>query len=491
MSPAERALALLEPVLAALSEAHAAGLVHRDVKPENVLIADDGRIKVADFGLARAFDASVSQTATRGVLIGTVSYLAPELIVDGSADPRVDVYAAGVLLFEMLTGRKPHEGEGAIQIAFKHVNEDIAAPSTCTSQPLPAYVDALVTRATSRERERRQADAKVFLQQARRVAATLRAGVVEDEELTADLLPAGPGLGRVGVRTASTTSTRTPTARAPAPEPPRAAAAASAPARGPTRTSGRRGRPRRPRRAGRSGRTTTSRCPTARRPPPSSASAVSPEPVWPGRPWPRAPLRSTVRRHPAVRPGRRSPRPGGGPRRPGAWPVARGAVPSSHAGAAPPPHVRTGGVATRATAYPARPAHRRPASPPRPAAAAVRSAPPAPWARAAARGRAADGGRGLRRLVVGDRALHLDTGRHQPRRLRRRVQGGRGRPRPRRLRAGVLRDGAGRLDHRDRARRQAHASSRAGPSRSWSPRAASGTPYRLWRASRSRTSRRS
>ena len=191
--PPERALALLEPVLAALSEAHAAGLVHRDVKPENVLIADDGRIKVADFGLARAFDASVSQTATRGVLIGTVSYLAPELIVDGSADPRVDVYAAGVLLFEMLTGRKPHEGEGAIQIAFKHVNEDIVAPSTCTSQPLPSYVDALVTRATSREREHRQADAKVFLQQARRVAATLRAGVVEDEELTADLLPAGPG----------------------------------------------------------------------------------------------------------------------------------------------------------------------------------------------------------------------------------------------------------------------------------------------------------
>ncbi|QIK66912.1 PASTA domain-containing protein [Nocardioides sp. HDW12B] len=191
MAP-ERALALLEPVLAALSEAHAAGLVHRDVKPENVLIADDGRIKVADFGLARAFDASVSQTATRGVLIGTVSYLAPELIVDGSADPRVDVYAAGVLLFEMLTGRKPHEGDGAIQIAFKHVNEDIPAPSTCTPAPLPSYVDALVTRATSRDRDRRQADAKVFLQQTRRVSATLRAGVVDDEELTADLLPAGP-----------------------------------------------------------------------------------------------------------------------------------------------------------------------------------------------------------------------------------------------------------------------------------------------------------
>ena len=295
--PPERALALLEPVLAALSEAHAAGLVHRDVKPENVLIADDGRIKVADFGLARAFDASVSQTATRGVLIGTVSYLAPELIVDGSADPRVDVYAAGVLLFEMLTGRKPHEGEGAIQIAFKHVNEDIVAPSTCTSQPLPSYVDALVTRATSREREHRQADAKVFLHQARRVAATLRAGVVEDEELTADLLPAGPTVLRGGRedgidyvdedtdravdrRSAGATGVaafapwvdaapeEAPRRRAEeaADEQPRSAATTPL-----TTTSS--SRPR--------GSTTTYRCRTARRPPPSSASVA-----WRGRAWP-------------------------------------------------------------------------------------------------------------------------------------------------------------------------------------------------------------
>ena len=111
--PPARALALLEPMLLALAEAHRCGLVHRDVKPENVLIADDGRVKVADFGLARAFDANTTHTATGGLLIGTVSYLAPELIVNGKADPRSDVYAAGVLLYEMLTGRKPHEGEGA------------------------------------------------------------------------------------------------------------------------------------------------------------------------------------------------------------------------------------------------------------------------------------------------------------------------------------------------------------------------------------------
>jgi serine/threonine-protein kinase len=198
MTPS-RALALLEPVLMALAEAHGKGLIHRDVKPENVLIADDGRVKVADFGLARAFDANTSHTATGGLLIGTVSYLAPELIVNGKADPRSDVYAAGVLLHEMLTGRKPHEGEGAIQIAFKHVNEDIPAPSRSTDRPVPAAVDALVLRATAREREHRPADAKVFLRQLRRVRAAVDAGEADDPELTADLLPAVPAVDGSGI----------------------------------------------------------------------------------------------------------------------------------------------------------------------------------------------------------------------------------------------------------------------------------------------------
>jgi serine/threonine-protein kinase len=189
-----RALALLEPVLLALAEAHRSGIVHRDIKPENVLIADDGRIKVADFGLARAFDANTTHTATGGLLIGTVSYLAPELIVNGKADPRSDVYAAGVLLYEMLTGRKPHEGEGAIQIAFKHVNEDVPRPSESADITLPPYVDALVLRATAREREHRPADAKVFLQQLRRVRGALDAGETDDAELTADLLPLLPAV---------------------------------------------------------------------------------------------------------------------------------------------------------------------------------------------------------------------------------------------------------------------------------------------------------
>src|SRR4051812_18902205 len=187
MSPA-KALAVIDPVLSALAAAHQAGMIHRDVKPENVLLADDGRVKVADFGLARAISAETQHTATGGVLIGTVSYLSPELVVDGKADARSDVYAAGVVLYEMLTGRKPHDGESPIQVAYKHVHEDVPPPSH-EIRGIPAYVDALVALATARDRELRPADARVLLHQVRRVRAALDEGLADDPELTADLLP--------------------------------------------------------------------------------------------------------------------------------------------------------------------------------------------------------------------------------------------------------------------------------------------------------------
>ena len=187
MAPA-KALAVIDPVLSALAAAHQAGMIHRDVKPENVLLADDGRVKVADFGLARAISAETQHTATGGVLIGTVSYLSPELVVDGKADARSDVYAAGVVLYEMLTGCKPHDGESPIQVAYKHVHEDVPPPSH-EIRGIPAYVDALVARATARDRELRPADARVLLHQVRRVRAALDEGLVDDPELTADLIP--------------------------------------------------------------------------------------------------------------------------------------------------------------------------------------------------------------------------------------------------------------------------------------------------------------
>ena len=203
MSPA-KALAVIEPVLAALAAAHAAGILHRDVKPENVLLADDGRVKVADFGLARAINSDTQHTATGGVLIGTVSYLSPELVVNGNADARADVYAAGVLIYEMLTGHKPHQAESPIQVAYKHVHEDIPPPSASTPG-IPPYVDALVARATARDTALRPADAGVLLHQVRRVRNALDHGVTSDADLMADLTPTTP----VGRR-------RTPTGELPA-----------------------------------------------------------------------------------------------------------------------------------------------------------------------------------------------------------------------------------------------------------------------------------
>ena len=156
------------------------------------------------------------------MLIGTVSYLSPELVVDGRADARSDVYAAGVLIYEMLTGQKPHQADSPIQVAYKHVHEDIPPPSRLMPS-LPPYVDALVARATARDTALRPADATVLLHQLRRVRHALEHGVADDPELTADLAPAiGPAATRSRTPTAScrarsSTCPGTGRARAPAP----------------------------------------------------------------------------------------------------------------------------------------------------------------------------------------------------------------------------------------------------------------------------------
>jgi len=166
--PAADALAILDPVLDALAAAHRHGMVHRDVKPENVLIGADGRaVKVADFGLARAV-ASVGPTSTRGVVMGTVAYVSPEQITYGQASTRSDVYSAGIMLFEMLTGSVPYGGDSSVNIAFQHVHADVPPPSSRATLVPPA-LDELTMRATRRDPNARPVDAGAFLDELRAV----------------------------------------------------------------------------------------------------------------------------------------------------------------------------------------------------------------------------------------------------------------------------------------------------------------------------------
>jgi serine/threonine-protein kinase len=168
--PLGEALSLVEQVLDALASAHRAGLVHRDIKPENVLLTPEGRAKVADFGLARAVTEATA--ATTGTVLGTVAYLAPEIVTEGRADPRADVYAVGVLLYELLTGSQPFTGEAPIQVAFQHVNSAVPAPSAAVPW-LPAEVDELVAALTARSPEDRPHDAGAALALLRRTVAAL------------------------------------------------------------------------------------------------------------------------------------------------------------------------------------------------------------------------------------------------------------------------------------------------------------------------------
>jgi serine/threonine protein kinase/beta-lactam-binding protein with PASTA domain len=165
------ALEIMTGVLDGLAAAHASGIVHRDVKPENVLLTADGRVKVADFGLARAH-AAAGHTRT-GLLIGTVAYVPPEQVTGESTGPRGDVYSAGVMLFEMLTGQLPFKGDTPLSVAYQHVNHDVPAPSALVPD-IPMAVDQLVLAATSRDPVRRPADAAEFLRAVRRVRERLK-----------------------------------------------------------------------------------------------------------------------------------------------------------------------------------------------------------------------------------------------------------------------------------------------------------------------------
>jgi serine/threonine-protein kinase len=187
----------MDPVLAGLTAAHRAGIVHRDIKPENVLISTSGQVKVADFGLARAVAGTGHTSHTGGVLIGTVAYLSPEQLERGRSDARTDVYAAGVVLYELLTGHPPYAGDTPLAVAYQHVHHDVPAPSV-ENPSVPWQVDELVGRATRRDPGARPVDAGAFL--------------AELEQLRRDL-----GLGRTPVptgRTSTNTGTLRPVTRA-------------------------------------------------------------------------------------------------------------------------------------------------------------------------------------------------------------------------------------------------------------------------------------
>lgn len=196
-------ITIMDAILSGLSAAHRAGIVHRDVKPENVLLAEDGRIKIGDFGLARA---TTANTASGQMLMGTIAYLAPELVTRGTADARSDIYSLGILLYEMLVGEQPYRGEQPMQIAYQHATESVPRPSA-KNAGVPEQLDELVLWATAKSPDARPADADEMLTRLRavehelgiapQVARTLAVGTVsgggtlDSDELTRAL----PGTG--------------------------------------------------------------------------------------------------------------------------------------------------------------------------------------------------------------------------------------------------------------------------------------------------------
>ncbi|GAA1987493.1 Stk1 family PASTA domain-containing Ser/Thr kinase [Microbacterium pumilum] len=186
-------ITIMDAILSGLSAAHRAGIVHRDVKPENVLLAEDGRIKIGDFGLARA---TTANTATGAQLLGTIAYLAPELVTRGTADARSDIYSLGIMLYEMLTGEQPYKGEQPMQIAFQHATDSVPRPSV-KNPGVPEQLDELVLWATEKSPDERPVDAGEMLTRLREIerdlgitpviARTAQTGTIREATTTGEL----------------------------------------------------------------------------------------------------------------------------------------------------------------------------------------------------------------------------------------------------------------------------------------------------------------
>ncbi|MGK5533183.1 protein kinase domain-containing protein [Streptomyces sp. URMC 129] len=192
--PADKALRVTCDVLAALEISHEAGLVHRDIKPGNVMITKRGVVKVMDFGIARATQSGVTAMTQTGMVVGTPQYLSPEQALGRGVDARSDLYSVGVMLFELLTGRLPFEADSALAMAYAHVQEEPPAPSSYNAAVPPA-ADALVARALRKNPNERFPSAQAFREACLGLADTMAPGASAPRIVPGAPRPGGSGAG--------------------------------------------------------------------------------------------------------------------------------------------------------------------------------------------------------------------------------------------------------------------------------------------------------
>ncbi|MEU9149052.1 protein kinase [Streptomyces sp. NPDC048417] len=171
--PADKALKITADVLAALEISHEMGLVHRDIKPGNVMMTKRGVVKVMDFGIARAMQSGVTSMTQTGMVVGTPQYLSPEQALGRGVDARSDLYSVGIMLFQLVTGRLPFDADSPLAIAYAHVQEEPVTPSS-VNRALPPAVDALVARALKKNPNERFPTAESMRDECLRVAASLQ-----------------------------------------------------------------------------------------------------------------------------------------------------------------------------------------------------------------------------------------------------------------------------------------------------------------------------
>ncbi|GAA1907545.1 Stk1 family PASTA domain-containing Ser/Thr kinase [Streptomyces durmitorensis] len=172
--PSDQALKITADVLAALEISHEMGLVHRDIKPGNVMMTKRNVVKVMDFGIARAMQSGVTSMTQTGMVVGTPQYLSPEQALGRGVDARSDLYSVGIMLFQLTTGRLPFEADSPLAIAYAHVQEEPVAPSSI-NRSLPPAVDAIVARALKKNPNERFPTAEAMRDECLRVAQSFQA----------------------------------------------------------------------------------------------------------------------------------------------------------------------------------------------------------------------------------------------------------------------------------------------------------------------------